>query len=437
VLASLRSVLNLRVPLVWPAAAAVAVALLAWIVLPANRASMRMTASSTSPALAPTIVTDFTASGCTASTPAVAPSMHPERASTGPQRGVSLSDLVEKLQGGVVVVIALEKDSPARCGSGFFIDRDGLLLTSYHIVKDTRTVSVKMSNGAFFPIEQVIFLDPQNDVAALKVAGRNLPALTLGDSNTVRVGDEVLALGNPLGLEGSVSTGIISGRRREADRVLLQTTAPISPGNSGGPLVNAKGEVIGIIARSATEGQNLNFAVPINETKAMRARGAPGSNTEKALNAYFAGVLYANNKDYDRAKESLLVATTLDPANVDGWLELGSAYYNLGERDKEGEAYKKAVQFGPANDDAHFLLATWYEDAEHFGAASEEFRAAIRLNPKHQDALYELALLELTQGHRADAQRAYEQLKPLNRGLALKLHRILEMSGGRGGTTAR
>jgi tetratricopeptide (TPR) repeat protein len=308
------------------------------------------------------------------------------------------------------------------------IDPNGILFTAYHVIEGARAISVNMSNGAFFPIEKVMYVDSQTDFAMLKVAGRNLPALKLGDSDGVQVGEQVIALGSPLGLENSVSTGIISGRRRLDDHVLLQTTAPISPGSSGGPLLDGKGQVIGISVLSASGGQNLNFALAINDAKRVQANPSPKSDAEKSIQAYLTGLLYLNNKDYVNAEKSLLKATELDPKNVDAWLDLGTTYYNIGKKDKEGQAYKKALELRPTSDDAHYLLGTWYEDKGEFDAAAEEFRKVLSLNPKYEGALFDLALLELIRGRRTEAMQAYQQLRPLNYGLALKLFRILEVS---------
>jgi S1-C subfamily serine protease/predicted TPR repeat methyltransferase len=432
--AAIKRSLQVRVPAVWLGATMAATAMLAWVVfVPGNRSNETLSRSGVSSRVIPTTVTELAGRDCStvpeSKTSPVTPLPGKQgKVSTTSSGRRSLPELVEELQNGIVVVMTLDKERrPLKCGSGFFINPNGLLLTSYHIIEQARGFVVKLPNGAFFEMEQIMYVDPQIDFAMLKVAGRNLPALKLGDSNSARVGDEVIALGNPLGLEISVSTGIISGRRGDG-HVLLQTTAPISEGSSGGPLLNTRGEVIGITISSASGGQNLNFAIAINDVKSVQATSSAKSDVEKALNAYFAGIVYLNNKDYEKAKESLLKATQLDPKNVDAWLDLGDAYYKTGERDKEGAAYKKALELRPTSDDAHYLLGTWYQDRGEFDAAAQEFRAAIQLDPKNEDALYDLALLHLIGGRRAEATQAYHQLKSLNPGLGLKLLRILELS---------
>jgi len=157
-------------------------------------------------------------------------------------------------------------------GSGFIVDPKGVVLTNYHVVEGMTSIMVKLQSG-----EQlrgtVVGTDEETDVAVVKVnAGRELPAVTLGDSDAVQVGDWVLAVGSPFGLEQTVTAGIISTKERQTDpgasfRRFIQTDAAINRGNSGGPLVNMRGEVIGInsqIATSTGDYNGIGFALPSN-----------------------------------------------------------------------------------------------------------------------------------------------------------------------------
>lgn len=419
---TIRRAFLFRIPAAWLVGASATAAMLTWIIVGLGYHFVGLPRPDPSPVFFSTAVTGTTTSPCATVLP------QEGRRSTAPTSS-ALSKLISQSQNAVVRVTALDKDNvPRKCASGFFVDTNGLLFTAYHAIEGARAISVNMPNGSVFAVEKVIFVDSQNDFAMLKVAGRNLPALKLGDSDRVEVGEEVVALGSPWGFENSVSTGIISGVRRLDDHVLIQTTAPISSGSSGGPLLDAKGQVIGITVSSASGGQNLNFALAINDAKRVQANPSPKSDAEKSIQAYLAGLLYLNNKDYVNAEQSLLKATHLDPKNVDAWLDLGTAYSNTGKRDKEGLAYKKALELRPTSDDGHYLLGTWYEDRGEFDAAAEEFRKAASLNPKHEEALFDLALLELIRGRRTEAMQAYQQLKQLNYGQALKLFRLLEVS---------
>ncbi len=418
----MRRVFLFRISVGWLVASSATAAILTWIIVGLGSHLVGSPRPRPSSVFLSTAITGTTTSPCTTVLPQEGKQMARPTSS-------ALSKLVNDSQNAVVRVTALDKDNlPQKCASGFFVDANGSLLTAYHVIEGARAISVNMSNGSLFAVEKVIFVDSQNDFAMLKVAGRNLPALKLGDSDKVQVGEEVVALGSPLGFENSVSTGIISGVRRMDDHVLIQTTASISSGSSGGPMLDAKGQVIGITVLSASGGQNLNFALAINDAKRVQANPSPKSDVERSIQAYLTGLLYLNNKDYVNAEQSLVRATQLDPKNVDAWLDLGTAYYKTGKRDKEGLAYKKAIELRPTSEDAHYLLGTWYEDRGEFDLAAEEFRRAISLDPKNEGALFDLALLELIRGRRTEAMQAYQQLKRLNYGLALKLFRILEVS---------
>jgi serine protease Do len=158
-------------------------------------------------------------------------------------------------------------------GSGFIVDPKGFILTNQHVVQGATRISVRMQSGEQY-IGTVVGVDEETDLAVLKVnAGKDLPAIKLGDSNTVEVGDWVLAIGSPFGLEQTVTAGIISKKERQPYpqanfQQFIQTDAAINRGNSGGPLVNMRGEVIGInsqIATSTGDYNGIGFALPSNE----------------------------------------------------------------------------------------------------------------------------------------------------------------------------
>jgi Flp pilus assembly protein TadD len=301
-------------------------------------------------------------------------------------------------------------------------------VTASHAVQGARDIFIKISNGAAFPVDGVSALDSDADIAILKVSGQGLPTLKLADSDKTIVGEPVVTIGSPLGLENSVSTGIVSGIRRQGDHVTIQTTAPISPGSSGGPLLNEMGEVIGVTTSSVSAAQNINFATAINEVKKVREGFGARTDIEKAVQAYLTGVLYMNKQEYANAEKSLARATRLDPKNVDAWLDLGSVYYSLRQRDKEGDAYQKAVSLQPNNSQAHYLLGTWYEDVGQFERAVAEYRAAVKIDPTDDNAWFDLGELELLLGRRSAAAEAHERLKRLNQGLAMRLNRVIELS---------
>jgi hypothetical protein len=175
----------------------------------------------------------------------------------------SVSQVVKAtLDSVVLIVVSDQLGKEFAQGSGFIASSDGKIVTNHHVIVGAYSAVIKLNNGAFFPVEGVIADDPEHDIAILKVSGKNLPALNLADSDALAVGEHVVAIGSPLGLENSVSDGIISGFREESGRRWIQTTAPVSHGNSGGPLLTMDERVAGLITWKATAGENLNFAVP-------------------------------------------------------------------------------------------------------------------------------------------------------------------------------
>ncbi len=159
-------------------------------------------------------------------------------------------------------------------GSGFVIDKEGYILTNNHVVEKASVIKVKLSDDDKEHDATVIGRDPKTDIALIKVNVRQpLPVAVLGDSDTLQVGDWVMAIGNPFGLEHTVTAGIVSAKGRVIGAgpydEFIQTDASINPGNSGGPLLNLKGEVVGINTAIVSGGQGIGFAIPINVAKDM------------------------------------------------------------------------------------------------------------------------------------------------------------------------
>jgi len=192
----------------------------------------------------------------------------------------SLATLFERVSPAVVSIQAtkINKAKPQRrfetvVGSGVVIERDGQIVTNAHVVDGAATLSVTLDSGTKVAA-RVLGLDTLLDLALIKIdAATPLSVARLGDSSTLRVGDEVVAIGNPLGLEQTMTRGIVSGLNRLlpglAEQPMIQTDAPINPGNSGGPLVDRCGGVIGINTFISEEAQAIGFAIPINSARAV------------------------------------------------------------------------------------------------------------------------------------------------------------------------
>jgi S1-C subfamily serine protease len=194
--------------------------------------------------------------------------------------GEPFTALFERLAPSTVSVHAtkINKAKPQRrfetvLGAGVVVERDGQVLTSAHVVDGAASVTVTLEAGTRLAA-RLLGLDPMLDVALLRIEARNpTPSARLGDSSALRVGEEVVAIGSPMGLEQTMTRGIISGLNRLLpglpEQPMIQTDAPINPGNSGGPLVNRCGAVIGINTFISEDAQAVGFAIPINAVKAV------------------------------------------------------------------------------------------------------------------------------------------------------------------------
>jgi S1-C subfamily serine protease len=240
------------------------------------------------------LVLDVGGRGTTTTVVQQAPIASPgTRTSAAAERGLTAHDIYDRDAPGVLYVRSVLKASAGSSpfgtdqggeatGTGFLIDGDGHVLTNYHVVENATSVTLGFDDNRVVPA-RVLGTDATNDLALLKVepAGLKLVPLQLGDSRTAQVGDPVLAIGNPFGLDRTLTTGVVSALQREISapngftiQHVIQTDAPINPGNSGGPLLDAAGRVIGINSQIVTGGSGngnvgIGFAVPINTAKKL------------------------------------------------------------------------------------------------------------------------------------------------------------------------
>lgn len=180
------------------------------------------------------------------------------------------AEIAEQAMPSVVSVV-----TETSLGSGFVVSPNGLVVTNLHVVAGRSEVLVVIG-GEKLPVKRIYNGDIRRDLVVLEVETQGLRALELGDSDRVRTGEQVVAIGNPLGLDHTVSNGLVSAVREVAPELtMLQISAPIAPGSSGGPLFNDRGEVIGVATGILVGGQNLNFGVPVNYLKPLLESPSP------------------------------------------------------------------------------------------------------------------------------------------------------------------
>ena len=176
-----------------------------------------------------------------------------------------LRALAKKIRPAVYLLVLQDEDGKTiAAGTGFLISGQGLLVTNQHVIAEAHTIIAKAENGGLFPISRVVATDPRNDLALLQLEGKDLPFLSLAPDHSAEVGTRVAIIGSPLGLEGTLTEGIVSARRRlpKENRDVLQISAPISKGSSGSPVLDSQGRVIGVASFLLQDGQSLNFASP-------------------------------------------------------------------------------------------------------------------------------------------------------------------------------
>jgi hypothetical protein len=197
----------------------------------------------------------------------------------------TISEIVKRAKPAVVEIVALNrKGAPMKIGTGFFVSPDGQLITNFHVIDGASSLVAFDSLGARLSFERVISqCDPPllGDLALLKFQAKDVPFLKIRVSDDIAEGDKVIVIGNPTGLTGTVSDGIVSGFRKDGlGFSLIQITAPISPGSSGSPVLDENGEVIGIATRTNNQGQNLNFAITSRDIYTERALAWNREHTE-------------------------------------------------------------------------------------------------------------------------------------------------------------
>jgi S1-C subfamily serine protease len=161
-------------------------------------------------------------------------------------------------------------------GTGFVVSGDGLVASNLHVIAGNSRITVTLADHREYDVVEIFSGDRQRDLVIMRIEAQKLPVLSLGDSNSIHPGDAIVAIGHPLGLEDTVSNGLVSAiRKLDDDLTVLQISAPIAPGSSGGPIFNDRGEVIGVATAIMMGGQNLNFGVPIAYVKELLRRPAP------------------------------------------------------------------------------------------------------------------------------------------------------------------
>lgn len=336
--------------------------------------------------------------------------------------------LVREIRPAVVTVVVYDANHQVTgIGSGFFIDKYGHLITNYHVIDGKYAAEVKTADGNSYPIALVVadnksvdlvkvLVDiPREKVKWIKVSG-DLPSIA----------EQIMVVGSPMGLEQTVSEGIISSIR-EIPSVgeFFQMSAPISPGSSGGPVINLKGEVIGVTTFQFVRGQNLNFAIAGNSvlklkparnglTMSLWTFSKSSQQPKLAEELCRQGYSFSINGDDQKALELFKEAIEQDPKNVMAWNGLGSCQVGLNRPDAAIESYKQAIKINPNDAALHYILGNYYTKLDRHQQAIESYKQVIRINPDFESAYFKLGLIYAQLGQLDEGKKAFETVIRLN-----------------------
>jgi Tfp pilus assembly protein PilF len=315
-----------------------------------------------------------------------------------------LPDIVKKTAPSIVLIFTYDSEGePLAQGSGFFISENGNVVTNRHVLEDSNRAEIKTAKGETYSITKILAEDKEGDIVLVSVEIPPKIAHPLQVSSSIpEVGERILVIGNPLGLEQTVSDGIVSAVRDiPAFGNIIQITAPISSGSSGSPVVNTKGEVIGVATFQMVEGQNLNFVIPSERIENLKIGKGKDiaewqkediekwlSSTEGFLST---GFFYLMKDNYEEALSYFEKAIKKDPNDIDGYFLIGYCKSELGYYEEAIEAFKQVIRINPDYyAEVHYNLGIAYDNLGRYQESLESYKQAIRINPVYAEAYYGL-----------------------------------------------
>ncbi|MBN2378501.1 tetratricopeptide repeat protein [candidate division WOR-3 bacterium] len=323
----------------------------------------------------------------------------------------------------VVLIETYFDDEPLGLGSGFVVSSDGVVVTNYHVIDYADEATVTLTDGRSYDVKGVFAFDEARDIAVLEIAGKNLPALELADSDSIEVGDQVVAIGNPQGLDNTVSDGIVSALRDlEEEGCFIQITAPISQGSSGGALLDMDGRVVGVTTASYYSGQNLNFAVPVNdvkpllefrESKTLAEISELKAGEEYGMYGYdevMMGWFSLNMGDLDEAEAHFRKVADKEPSNVEAFTGLGYVYLEKTEYAKARGYFEEVVKLAPDDPDGYQGIGVSFIEEGTYDKAVDMLERAYEIDPYDDYTVSALGEAYEGAGRYNDAIRLYQEM---------------------------
>ena len=331
----------------------------------------------------------------------------------GTARAETAGQVFAQVSPSVVVVVAYDAaGKPAELGSGVVLP-DGNVATNCHVLKGGTLYRVRYKGSDY--AAQMRFSDWNRDVCSLSVSGLKAPKVVMGSTASLKVGDQVYAIGTPEGLELTLSEGIVSSLRSVEGGTYIQTTAAISPGSSGGGLFDNHGKLLGLTSFFVTKGQQLNFALPVEWVEALpqhsTARTAGRVSEVSWLNRAAA---LESRKDWRGLQALAEWWTLVQPGVSTAWFALGEAYDADGEHAQAIGAYRQAIKINPQNADSWYDLGILYGRVGQYVDAVGALHQALQIDQQYEKAWVQLGATQLVVHQFAEAINSERRALQLN-----------------------
>ncbi|MEO8447308.1 MAG: tetratricopeptide repeat protein [bacterium] len=295
----------------------------------------------------------------------------------------------------VVVINAYDYDGKKSSqGSGVILKEKGIIVTNFHVFAGNEKLEVT-HNGSPVKFTEISGIDVEKDILILKIEDANFPVIPIGKTDEIKVGQKVYAIGSPIGLENTLSDGLVSGLRvlGENKKEYIQITASLSPGSSGGAVLNSKGELIGISTMGYRDGQNLNFAIGMDDILGVTLGKYSDKTKLEALNFFFKGKNLHEEGKYPEAVDYYTKYIKIFPEDSKAFNFRGLAYEDHKDFKKAVTDFTNAIKLDAKYSAAYSNRGECYYKLEEYEKAIKDFGQVLKLEPDNTSAYYARGLV--------------------------------------------